>query len=280
MRLATVVLCGCVAAAAFGCDRPGAFEKMLPREIDRRLLRAAIEGDTEEMDAAVKDGADPNASAKLGTSLLKMTYACGNKEGFEHLLKLGADPHHADNNGMRVIHHVAGNRADDADWIKMILKHGGDPNITFPEGDWTYNGPDTPITSACSARNLEAVKVLAAEGADLNSIGTRGRSVAVWSSHIGSPVTTKFLLESGADWTVRDDDGVSVAEAELHREYDAVTEPERAAAHDWILKFLADKGVDMKAAEEKSRELYQKNFRAKPGEIKVFDKLPEGIKAQ
>lgn len=253
---------------------------MLPREIDRRLLRAAILGDTKEMDAAVKDGADPNASAKLGMSVLKMTYACGNKEGFKHLLELGADPHHADNNGMRVIHHVAGDRIGDADWIRMILKHGGDPNITFPEGDWTYSGPDTPITSACSARNVEAVKVLIAAGASVDAIGTRGRSVVVWSSHIGSPLTTKCLLENGADWTVRDNDGVSVAEAELHREYDPVTEPEEAAAHDWILKFLADKGVDMKAAEEKSRELYQKNFRAKRGEIQVFDKLPEGIKAR
>lgn len=278
MRLATVVLCACVATTAFGCERPGAFEKMLPREIDRRLLRAAIEGDTEEMDAAVKDGADPNASAKLGMSILTMTYACRSKLGFEHLLELGADPHHADRNGMRVIHDVAGDLEDDADWIKLILKHGGDPNIMLPKGDGTYHGPKTPIFYACFAKNLEIVK--AAGGANLNALGTRGRNVAISSAHQGSPIVTKWLLENGADWKVRDDDGVSVAEAELHREYDAANEPELAAAHDWILKFLADKGVDMKAAEEKSRELYQKNFRAKPGEIKVFDKLPEGIKAQ
>lgn len=275
-----VFVCLSLATAVAGCDRPGAFEKMLPREIDRRLLRAAIDGDTKEMNAAVKDGADPNASAKLGMSLLKMAYACDSKVGFEHLLELGADPHHADNNGMRVIHHVAGNSEDDADWIKLILKHGGDPNITLPNCDGTYHGPKTPIFHACFAKNLEIVKALVAGGANLNALGTRGRNVAISSAHQGSPIVTKWLLQNGADWTVRDDDGVSVAEAELHREYDAANEPELAAAHDWILKFLADKGVDMKAAEEKSRELYQKNFRAKPGEIKVFDKLPEGIKAQ
>jgi len=275
MRLATVVLCACVATTAFGCGRPGAFEKMLPREIDRRLLRAAIEGDTEEMDTAVKDGADPNASARHGTSLLKMTYACDSKVGFEHLLKLGADPHHADGNGSRVIHHVAHNMKD-AGWIKLILKHGGDPNITLPSKE----EPDTPIFYACFAKNLESVKALVSSGADVNAVGTRRRSVVIASSHQGSPIVTKWLLENGADWTARDVEGVSVAEAELHHEYDAANEPELAAAHDWILKFLADKGVDMKAAEEKSRELYQKNFRAKPGEIKVFDKLPEGIKAQ
>jgi ankyrin repeat protein len=275
MRLPATILCVCITVAAFGCDRPGAFEKMLPREIDRRLLRAALKGDTKEMDAAVKDGADPNASAKLGMSVLKMTYACRNKVGFEHLLELGADPHHADSNGSRVIHFVAHNM-EDADWIKLVLKHGGDPNITSPVKD----RPDTPLFYACFAKNLDSVKALVAGGANMNALGTRGRSVVIASSHQGSPIVTKWLLENGADWTARDVEGTSVAEAELHREYDPATEPELAVAHDWILKFLTDKGVDMKAAEEKSRELYQKNFRAKRGEIKVFDKLPEGIQAR
>jgi hypothetical protein len=88
---------------------------------------------------------------------------------------------------------------------------------------------------------------------------------------------TKWLLENGADWTVRSIDNNGVAEAELHREYDPVEEPEKADAHEWILKFLAEKGVDLKVAEEKSRKLYEKNFRPARGKVQVFDKLPEGI---
>ena len=143
----------------------------------------------------------------------------------------------------------------------MVLEHGGDPNILEPVGDQIYNSPDTPIFSACSVGNLESVKTLVKHGANIHVIGTRGRNVVGWSASHGSPIVTQWLLENGADWTVQDVEGTAVAEAELHREFDPTEEPEKAAAHEWILKFLAEKGVDLKAAEEKSRAIYLKNFR-------------------
>ena len=146
-------------------------------------------------------------------------------------------------------------------WIELVLKYGGDPNITCPEGLSEYHCDDPPLFNACSVSNLDSVKVLFKYGANINAIGSQGRSVVVWSAHQGFPVVTKWLLENGADYSIEDDDGASVAESELHREFDPATEPNEYAAHEWILKFLADKGVDMKAAEEKSRKLYEANFR-------------------
>jgi uncharacterized protein len=162
-----------IGTLTLGCQRGRALEDHIPRAIDRRLVRAAIRGDIAEMDAAVKEGADPNASAEKGMCLLTIAYVNRNKAGFEHLLELGADPHHEDHNGMRVIHYVAGNGTD-SEWIEMVLEHGGDPNISYPDGNHTYNGPNTPVFNACSSGHLDSVKTLAQHGANLDAVGERG----------------------------------------------------------------------------------------------------------
>ena len=89
-----------------GCQGP-AIENNVPNKLDRQLATAAGRGDIALMDECVRKGANPNASDADGLCLLGIAYSYRNEVGFEHLLKLGANPHQADLLGGRLINRVS-----------------------------------------------------------------------------------------------------------------------------------------------------------------------------
>jgi hypothetical protein len=209
-----------------------------PREVDQDLAEAAARGDKEGVDAAIAAGADVNAVGRDGIRPLEWV-GYKSKVGFEYLLELGADPNAFNDSGKCAVHYTL--LYQDADWLRMVLEHGGDPNL---RDRWEVAGivsGDTALFSAASRGNQDFMKLLIDHGAEINVIDEDlGYSPLISAANSGYMPNVKWLLEQGADWRVRTTNGIGLAEAVLQYEYDPAKKPECAAAQQWILDFLEE----------------------------------------
>ncbi len=249
-----------VCIVASGCSSE---DPVFTRDVDQALADAVEQGDLEGIDSAIAEGADINAVGERGyTPLFLAYYEYRNKASFKYLLELGADPHLTTDNGECVVNWVARDR-DDSDWLRITLEHGGDPNVRWQREDGFGALGSTPMWDAVLSNNTTNLDLMVAYGGEVNVVDddVKADSPAIFASASRQPVMAQWLLEHGADWTIQNTEGVSVAEAELAQRYDATEFSEDAAAHEWILNFLEEQGVDMVAAEARSREIYGQNFR-------------------
>jgi hypothetical protein len=129
-------------------------------------------------------------------------------------------------------------------YLKLVLQHGGNPNLPDKEGN-------TPIC-LCYGR-LEKAKLLLDSGADINHRNHRGETPVI--AACGRTIPSDFLLallKAGADYRIPDNNGLDlILTIEWHRlpHGFVVTEWELAnakPARDW----LTDEGVDWKAARQ------------------------------
>jgi ankyrin repeat protein len=120
---------------------------------------------------------------------------------------------------------------------------------------------ETPISEAVTEGNLESMEVLLEFGADINAKDLVREATPLYDAlRFHQPIAAKWLLEHGADWMAQTTDGVGIPEVALHYEFDPQRAPEHAAALEWIWNFLEEQGVDLVAAEQRSREIFQGNF--------------------
>ncbi len=245
--------------------RPPRASGTFTQPADRQLADAASVGDIDGIDAALANGADVNARGSGGQTPLEFVYRAvryegGSKEGFEYLLQQGADPNILGDRGTALIHQAA---QYDTDLLRLCLDYGGDPNLRDAvEGlvSDQFIG-QTPIYEAILSESLENMELLLEHGADINVKNTIREASPLYSAlRFHKPIAAKWLLEHGADWTAQTSDGTGIPEVALHYEFDAQQEPERAAAQEWILNFLEEQGVDLEAAEQRSREIFGQNF--------------------
>lgn len=82
--------------------------------------------------------------------------------------------------------------------LKILLGHGADIQVGG-------NNVATPLHAAAGAHieNLEVVKVLVANGADLNARNSRGQTAYDIAVLKGYTMITKYLLDCGADPNIR-----------------------------------------------------------------------------
>ncbi len=234
---------------------------IFPRKVDQRLAEAAARGDITAINRALDAGANLNAIGTKGKQPLQFAFDHKNKAGFEYLLKRGADPNIPDAWGQCVINYAA-KKWKDSEWLSIVMKHGGDPNVRQKLSMLGIIRGETPIYDAITARSVKNVEILVSGGADINVVDSqRGYSPVLQASTFRDPVMVQWLIEHGADWSKQDIEGTSVAEAEIRHEYDPQRFPEAAAAHQWVLDFLEKQGVDLKEAEKRSRAIYGVNFR-------------------
>jgi ankyrin repeat protein len=103
--------------------------------------------------------------------------------------------------------------AADLDVMRLLLKHGADPNIGTFEGttplmaaagvNWVY---DQTYDEGPAAR-LEAVKLCHELGNDVNAVNTMGLTAMMGAANRGSDDIIKFLVEKGAKVDVKDKEG-------------------------------------------------------------------------
>jgi len=202
-------------------------------------LMFAARGDAESARILLAGGANPNATTKdWGQTALIIASTMGQTDVVQALMDKGADPNIRDTNGFVAVHAAvrdsqygedAAQRAAAVATLKVLLKHGADPNIRLhQEGKQTAQAPNevtfegaTAIALAAEVNNLEAVKVLVEAGGDPNIPNANGMTPLVFAAGGGTDEqrprpqderamavqTVRYLVEHGADVNAAGDFG-------------------------------------------------------------------------
>ncbi|WP_246048808.1 ankyrin repeat domain-containing protein [Leptospira sarikeiensis] len=175
-----------------------------------RLVKAAVSGNKDKVAELVKEGANPNYLEPDKVPMLVWTICAGSVEGFEALLKAGADPNlggtghgvgdgdQGRREGTSIIPvgwsaMVFAATINDPRFLKLAIQYGGDLNAEkVGKADST---PGNPMVLAAYHGIFENIKILVDAGADINfqssrssiengpeeAIGVGGRfDIAVW----------------------------------------------------------------------------------------------------
>jgi len=138
-------------------------------------------GDVSIAKALISRGANVNATDVLGVTPLMAVSAFGNAEFALLLLDAGADVNAQDIHGYTALH-IASFHGHTA-IVHALLTRGAKPNVADPRGV-------TPLMLACDCqwswpegvcpRRAEIVRLLIANGADVNTKDTRGNTALRW----------------------------------------------------------------------------------------------------
>ena len=172
---------------------------------DAPLLDAVRAGDTASVRALLAQGADVNVAEADGTTALHWASYRDDVTTVERLLSAGADVEAANRYGVRPLSLAAAGGY--AQTLAALLEAGADPTLM------TAGVP--PILSAARTGNVEAVRVLARHGADVNATETlRGQTALMWAAAEDHPAVAQALIDLGADVNASSDsDGLERLEA-------------------------------------------------------------------
>ena len=172
---------------------------------DAPLLDAVRAGDTASVRVLLAQGADVNAAEADGTTALHWASYRDDATTVERLLSAGADVEAANRYGARPLSLAAAGGY--AQTLAALLEAGADPTLM------TAGAP--PILSAARTGNVEAVRVLARHGADVNAKETlRGQTALMWAAAEDHPAVAQALIDLGADVNASSDsDGLERLEA-------------------------------------------------------------------
>jgi len=126
-----------------------------------RLLAAATQGNTSEMDAAIKAGADVNGSDEVVGPPLVAAASTGNVEAVKLLLDKGANVDGRDNRGITAL--MTATVSGSAETVHYLLARGANPNASTTIGIGTSKV--TALSLARSKNNETLVKLLLDAGA-------------------------------------------------------------------------------------------------------------------
>jgi ankyrin repeat protein len=187
------------------------------------LLVAVQHANAEMVDRLLKAGADVHARRPNGETVLMNAARSGNPVVVNQLLARGADPNDREpaHRQTALMWAAADNRAS---VVAMLIDAGADPNAAdalFLQHELAPGEAATPKTPTSkggmsvlqyAAREgaLDAVRVLADKGADLDQVDPDGVSALLYATLNGHTATAALLLEKGADPNIVDTFGRSV----------------------------------------------------------------------
>lgn len=131
------------------------------------FYNAAQNGDLELVKALICEGANVNETSEFGDSPLSTAYFHGHIEIVKLLIVNKADVRAADASGFTILHNASSN--GDIEIMSLLLAAGAEINTVSKVSG------STPLHCACLGappdyrRNIEAIKLLIQEGADVNA---------------------------------------------------------------------------------------------------------------
>ena len=185
------------------------------------LWLAVMNRNAEMVELLLKAGADPNGALPSGETILMTAARTGNSEVADALIKRGAKVSATGPAfGETALMLAAGE--NHAGVIRVLLQHGAEVNgrsskldyakdrfglegvlTILPRGSWT------PLMYAAREGSLDATRVFAEAGAELNAADTEGTTpllLAITNSHYD---TAALLIEKGADVNLGDTTGMA-----------------------------------------------------------------------
>jgi len=242
--------------------RAGADATVPNREGATPFYLASIAANPEIMAKLLKQGVDGNGTVlRHGETPLMFAARTGRPDAVKLLLEAGAKVDAKDTMRQTTALMWAADEGH-AEAIKLLLDAGADANaqttieqakrrrgVVYKQGDDFHTGGVTALLLAARQGNLDAVKVLAEKGADLNKPAGDGSTAMVVAIQNGHYDVARYLVEKGADINKANEKGwtplyLSVKHRNL--ETGTIPVPNQEQATDFI-KLLLDRNVDVNA---------------------------------
>jgi uncharacterized protein len=216
------------------------------------LAEAAINGDTQRVNALVAAGANPNAKGLFGFTPLMYSMAGKTLSGFQRLLELGGDPNLQSQSGYSAMSFAA-SRQESAS-LKLVLAHGGNLNLASRPSSPIIASRPTPIFETTTGWNTENARILIKAGADLNARDSYGKTPLMDAATFSFDVMY-VLLEAGADIRAKDDAGLPVSYYVLYHDDDYNPLLDSCQSQKKCREFMEKKGVDFKKEKIQNEEI-------------------------
>lgn len=227
----------------------------------RSLANAAKREDISAIDKLVAKGVDVNARGAYGVTPLLFAIERKKKAAFKRLLEHGADPNIQDEVGDSPMSAAAGD-AESSEWLELVLKHKGNPNLVDPKGVFAFEDGRTPLFMAIDALNLRNIDLLLAAGANLDHQDKGGKTPAMVAATISCYAGVYRLLNAGANVHVRNGYGHDLAFNCFLRTINQKDFPEAYVYRQRVLAILKAKGVNLAEA----KRLAEKHMGRKEGD--------------
>jgi len=175
--------------------------EMFPGDMKAQALAlAAADGDIKRMDRLVARGADVNARGTRNVTLPTWVIQHPNKEGFKHLMELGANPNLRWDNGKTLLHWICYVTDDiGVEYLQMAIQiGGGNPNVAIPSSG------DRPVEYAVTYLKKyrhEAFAMLYNAGAEIDYKNKFDVPLVEQAADGEGFELTYFLLSQGVDYT-------------------------------------------------------------------------------
>ncbi len=183
------------------------------------LHGAAASGDVDTVKRWLSRGADVNAQSETGETPLHLAAAQGRKAVVEILIEKGADVNARSRNGRTPLWLAA--LAGHMDLVRFLVAKGADVNIADNRGRMpvdiarqrgrnevvdilSQHGAKETLHGAVASGNIDEVKRLISEGADINAKNEDGRTPLHLAANRGPGDLIEFLVSHGADRNVKD----------------------------------------------------------------------------
>jgi len=153
------------------------------------LTRAAAQGDMDQVQALIKQGADVNADIKGGVTFLHIALLQGHEEVAALLIAGGADTRAKMMDGTTPLHLAA--MRDCRLVAEFLLDDGADVNAPGGQG--------TPLHLAATAGHKEMAELLIARGADLTAKNQAGKTPLEVAKQKGHSILYELLGEQTAE---------------------------------------------------------------------------------
>lgn len=190
-----------------------------------QLIHAAESSEDSRIKQLLAEGANINAKGENGMTPSLWMLSIKDYDGLRLLLENGADPNAMmDDSELSLVHIAAATRPTEV--LALILKHGGNPNLTFKMND------DTPLMAAIWQFRFDNADYLIKHGADINQHTTNGLNAPGTAITIGQYDYALKLLKLGYNNNLVD----LAKDAEI-RQVSAEGEPDRQK----VITFLKNK---------------------------------------
>lgn len=151
------------------------------------LAEAAERQDWSRVRDLLKAGADPNGAQEDGMTALHWAVQHENAPIARALLDAGAGPGTANRYGVAPLSLACVN--GNAALVILLLERGADPNV----------GGEPPLVTAARTGRLDPVHALLAHGARVDGRDGRGQTPLMWAAAEGHAPVAVALLDAGAD---------------------------------------------------------------------------------
>ncbi|MBL6622005.1 MAG: ankyrin repeat domain-containing protein [Rickettsiales bacterium] len=162
---------------------------MTQEELNEQLLRAAKDGNSEEVKRLLEAKADVNAKDVDGQTPLQFAAEYGHTGIAAALIAAEANVNAKARYGITPLHLAA--RNGHTNIVQELIAKGADVNAKNNIG---Y----TPLLYAAANGHTKIAAALIAKGADVNAKNTFGGTPLHWAAAVGKTDTVKKLIEAGA----------------------------------------------------------------------------------